>query len=459
MTNLMNETFSRNGLFSLPSGKEMHGTLTVDGSDSVLDLWSSVAADQYSRRKPSESQTTTIIGTLDDQKKVSLVDCMELGRTTFGGSDGYSYHERFFPHYAIVGYAPFDGEISGVSFVTDDTKTLFHDRKSFGGLHLGTEKLTKLLNDAGVSVEEGWHPVVNYWTGKTEVMSGETPLGRFFAHNQPTITAGGGPDGVHIANEVVLSIIFSDPLSVHELDDSIRKLLRFFEIVVGRPQNLLKVNIPPNYEERAVSSSVYMNMFRNRIDEYARREPDWRDILIDAASEPDKCLKLMSAWLERDEAWRVTRSRFSAGWRKQNDYDAERMVGAANMFDLLPVDVFPRCKQSLKQRARHRSSLVTKVIGTDLPDLDYVTDAAIELRHLYVHGAERNPKRPALVGSTPFLIDTLEFIFCTSDLVELGWDILSWHQKRKMGGHPFCDYLYGYSRELAELKKLYMESG
>ena len=127
MTNLMNETFSRNGLFSLPSGKEMHGTLTVDGSDSVLDLWSSVAADQYSRRKPSESQTTTIIGTLDDQKKVSLVDCMELGRTTFGGSDGYSYHERFFPHYAIVGYAPFDGEISGVSFVTDDTKTLFHE--------------------------------------------------------------------------------------------------------------------------------------------------------------------------------------------------------------------------------------------------------------------------------------------------------------------------------------------
>ena len=92
MTNLMNEPFSRNGLFSLPSGKEMHGTLTVDGSDSVLDLWSSVAADQYSRRKPSESQTTTIIGTLDDQKKVSLVDCMELGRTTFGGSDGYSYH-------------------------------------------------------------------------------------------------------------------------------------------------------------------------------------------------------------------------------------------------------------------------------------------------------------------------------------------------------------------------------
>ena len=273
MTNLMNETFSTNGLFSLPLGKEMHGTLTVDGPESVLDLWSSVTADQYSRRDPAEGSTPTIIGTLDNQKKVSLFDCMDLGRTTFGGSDGFSHHDRFFPHYAIVGSAPFDGKISAASFVTDDTKTLFHDRRSFGELPLSSEKLTKLLNDSGVSVEEGWHPVVNYWTGKTEVMSGETPLGRFYARNQPTITMGGGPDGVHIANEVVLSIIFSDPVSIHELDDSIRKLLRFFEIIVGRPQNLLKLNIPPDYEERAVSSSVYMNMFHSRIDEYARRGP------------------------------------------------------------------------------------------------------------------------------------------------------------------------------------------
>ena len=34
----MNETFSRNGLFSLPSGKKMHGTLTVDGTVKLTDL-------------------------------------------------------------------------------------------------------------------------------------------------------------------------------------------------------------------------------------------------------------------------------------------------------------------------------------------------------------------------------------------------------------------------------------
>ena len=82
--------------------------------------------------------------------------------------------------------------------------------------------------------------------------------------------------------------------------------------------------------------------------------------------------------------------------------------------------------------------------------MDRITDAAVDLRNLLVHGGQPDQKAKKLREHLVFLTDTLEFVFCASDLVELGWDIQSWTQKSKLYGHPFCIYLDGYKKNLSE---------
>ena len=145
-------------------------------------------------------------------------------------------------------------------------------------------------------------------------------------------------------------------------------------------------------------------------------------------------------------------SRFFTGWRKQRWYDEDRMVGAANAFDLISRDAAPKSK--LKEKVRHRSRLITAAIGETTPEIDLVTDAAVSLRHFFVHGDRPGKKRRELKSFFMFLTDTLEFVFCASDLIESGWDMRSW-LKKNVRMHSFGWYLRNYPENLAKLKEHY----
>lgn len=78
-------------------------------------------------------------------------------------------------------------------------------------------------------------------------------------------------------------------------------------------------------------------------------------------------------------------------------------------------------------------------------------DAAVDLRNMCVHGSTlSSTSRERLQGpAIVFLTDTLEFVFCVSDLVESGWDIETWHREQKSTNHPFAAYLRSYLEEPA----------
>lgn len=487
--------FSRNGFFSISPECKLSGTLSLNGPDSVLHLW---ADHPFSAESP---RVQTITGELDNQKKVSLIDCINIGGKRFFGVRDPWHHCKFFPHYVIVGNRHFSDSakvIAGTSFVVDDATTLFDDRKSFGSLILKSDDLKKLnsldvFNEIPFTEES---PVIAYYTGKHEIFSADTVIGRVSARHAPSFDIG-GPTGVSIRNKIFVDIQFNNPVNILGLDSRIRQVLRFFETVIGRPQNLLEVNIMHMGETAPESSSVYINMYPNRDRDIENRDPDSRDSLIDAAAAPEKFADLTCAWLERDETWRTARLRFSAGWRKQRNYDPDRIVGAANMFDLLPKEALPddvslpselvaavqECrerfeklqespkrdavlgvlgrikKQSLKKKIRYRSQFIVNGIGNYIKEIDVATDAAVELRNLYVHGDDGPNQKTKLVGFNNFLTDTLEFVFCASDLVESGWDIAAWHRRPKSVGHPFFNYLYGYAENLSKLKSHYKGSG
>ena len=302
----------------------------------------------------------------------------------------------------------------------------------------------------------------------------------------------GGPSGVRITNKIEFTIEFSSPLNVSELNVEIRNLLRFFQSILGRPQNLQQLEILETELEHHDSSTVHLNMYPDYPRGSGYREPDFRDILIDAGENPEELANLLCAWLEKDKTWHTARAKFSTGWAHGRNYDPDRIVGAANMFDLLPRDALPSNAEldegletaikvsraafnkleqssrkdrllfalenleqpSLKEKIQHRCALISEVIGEDIPNICTVTDATVNLRNLYVHGAKISDKsKRKLEESMGFLTDTLEFVFCVSDLVESGWDLRSWHKKRKGNGHPFAGYLRSYKGRLEQFLK------
>lgn len=479
-----------NGVFSLPTGQKLTGSLSLDGEDTILHLWGEKIENIDTLDK------ITIAGILENQKKASLIDCIVTRQERFFGKDGVFHHYRLFPHYVLIGTRhrlSSDKTITKVSFVIDDAMTLFHDRFAFGTVDIPADRVNDIGSmDLFKKIQfESDRPIFAYWTGKMQIFSADTILGKISACHQPSLDMG-GPHGACISNRIVVFVDFSRPKSVRDTDIEIRKVLRFFHTILGRPQNLIELQIIDDGNPYPESSDLQLSMYPNHSRRSSVREPDFRDILIDAATDREDFSRLLCEWLLKEETWRIARSRFASGWSRARNYDADRIVGAANMFDLLPDNAVPSnstlegcledairqsrelfkglpqnekrnrilgdlgtlSKPSLKEKIRYRSQVISSRIGECIPDINDVTDAAVDLRNIFVHGSSVSAARKdKLQDSIGFLTDTLEFVFCASDLIEAGWNIEVWNKKEKGVGHPFADYLRSYADDLARFRK------
>ena len=247
--------FVKNGLFSVSADRELNGTLSLDGRKSALHLWAHDLFDV------NLSKGNTITGILEDRRKVSLIGCVNAGGggRSFGRT-GVSQHYKLFPHYVIVGNRHIsysDKVISRISIVVDDAPILFHDRFSFGTNVVKPTELDTLSSletlDKSAFNE---HAVIAYYTGKEQILCADTVIGIVSAHNAVSFDFG-GPKGAHIHNKVSVRLSFPDPVDVAEMHQRIRKILRFFEVIAGRPQNILEVKIVDVDQDPPTSSAVY----------------------------------------------------------------------------------------------------------------------------------------------------------------------------------------------------------
>ena len=249
----------KNGSFTVSPGHQLSGTLSLNGPDSILHLWCDGAMNiDLSKRE-------TITGVLNDQKKVSLLGCVPIRAIRSHRAEGVSHHYKFFPHYVIIGNRYFPNEdkaISEISLVVDDAATLFHDRESFGTLIKDPDELNKIIVSEKFDSTPviGERPVIAYYTGKNEIFSANTVIGKVSARNSPSFNSG-GPEGVYIKNRIFVDIEFNEPVNVREMDSRMRRVLSFFEVIVGRPQNLLETNIVQRNKELPQASAAYINMY------------------------------------------------------------------------------------------------------------------------------------------------------------------------------------------------------
>jgi hypothetical protein len=492
------EDFRRSGTFTVAAGTEVQGDLILKGSKTTLDLFSK---DFFSTH---DIQDGCILGVLHDRTKVSLIKCITTQGPGSGSRGGEHYHfSRVFPHFVLFGdehITTTDKKIANLSFHVDDAATLFYDFDAFGDVIDAGPHMARILDEEsrryGRDVTVGDHPMLFYFTGKYEIFKAETVLGTVTAEHRPSFTVP-GPDGIKLDNKIFVNIAFKEKATIDEAITAVYTLLRFLEIIAGRPQVVLRLAfVIPGPEDSPRILNVYGSMLPSHDSDDTERTPHPADLPIQAAHTPEYFASVLTTWLARDHEWRSARSRFSTAFSLQRRFNIDRLVGTANMFDILPALAVPAdvplaeelkeakrvCREvfealpssperdsvlnaldrlgraslkhkALKHKIRARAKLILSRIPARFPELGLVIDEAVNCRNHFVHGSKAKMDYTVEFDQVIFFTEALEFIFAASDLIECGWDIEQWSKQDSAMSHPFDRFRLDYELRLKDLKR------
>jgi hypothetical protein len=319
-----------------------------------------------------------------------------------------------------------------------------------------------------------------------------TPIGNVRIEHSPTWPAGSAR-GVRIDNDIVFSIAFEAALTVSDAADRILALLRFITVAVGRGQAVPQFEASIDTDIRIAPLKVYWSHHPMKKGERTsgRGTPISRDLPLDPIKRPEEFASVLRFYMETDKDRYSARVRVDDAFTEESSYSFDRIVGAANAFDLLPVSAVPKkveltqvqiaakkaCKEiikrlpdsdekeslykavgrlgqaTLKQKIRHRAAIILGAPGGERFDsLDFVCNCAVDLRNHFVHGSGIKFERDGKYESLGFLTDTLEFVFLASEFVEAGWDLVRFIENGTSMTHPFGDYFANYRVNLNYLK-------
>lgn len=478
------------GMFTLPNGEEIFGNLKLRRSKTVLQV--------HPRMDLSEIATTaTINGVLGDLRKVSCIDSLAGMCRTGYQKDGDRYHyAEFFPHFVTIGHrycSPTDPTISRAHFTTQDISILFHDFHAFGHRVISKIEAERLVhnNTPANNTEFGDSPHIVYFSGKSEVISVNTPIGIFRVSHQLSFKVGSLTKGM-IANNMRMSIDFETPVVFEECVGRIMSIQRFLSVLAGRKQAIESISIDLIEESGEQNSSIDLHwMFAPKRPKHNENEPRTGDIPLDAVRRPEEFKTTLASWLNLESTRRIARIRYAGCMNKNNSYSIDRLVAAANMFDILPSEsdqlatplhgdlaqAQQECriilkklapgserdsvlgalgrmgKPSLTTKVLSRATVVTERLGAKVPDLALAAKVAVTVRNYFVHGSLNGFDYEKIEPSTPFLTDTLEFIFASSDLIDSGWNGEMWNSQLHGYGHSFTRFLWSYQEEIDRLKE------
>ena len=443
------------GTFSVSPNRSIYGELTLGGRNISLYLRDDRNFNVY------KIPDRCILGTLHDLRQISLIDCESPGPGMAGTESGAYHFAKFHAHYSVIGLRhlrPTEKIITQIAFVMDDASTLFYDIDAFSIVHNPQKFIQQLVLDnaeaLGRTIPTGPEPLICYFTGNKEIVAAETVIGRISVAHSPSFNMD-GPNGVRINNKIFVCIDFRLPRRFTQAIMNIIAPLQFFAILVGRAQNLSKVSIRVEAsDERPCVLEVKWGSQAPRCEPPEKGEkPHPADVLMDAVHDPTGFSRVLANWLDRHQTWENARGRFASSFVKQNEFSFDRLIGAANMFDILPSSVVPR-ELPLAEKIRRQAGRIVETIGDQFPDLTWVIDEAVACRVYYVHGGQPRFNYNRHFASVIFLTRTLEFVFAATDLIQAGWNAKAWSERATVGSHFFSRYLLNYAAELRNLKAL-----
>ena len=369
----------------------------------------------------------------------------------------------------------------------DQSVEIFDDREAYGTIVNRSEIVERIVAmqkpDGPIAVDD-WNWVA-YYTGRKNVFSSDTAIARISADHRPDFTMGDSAS-FGLIKKTDLSLEFQRPVTVMESLHRVDRTLQFFDLVVGRSQLVSEVRIATEMDDVSDPAHVYASAYVDSCRSPEGRESGINTILINPVQEAREFSRVLEDWVARDDKWGTARARLRRVWSGRS-YGVDRLVAAANVFDLLPGDTYgskpslsedldtakqrarelfralPESQErnyvlgclgrvgdwTLKRKIRHRAESLVNTIGALVPSIDDVVREAVALRNDYVHGPSGGYEQRS--KQLVFFTDSLEFIFLASDLVDAGWDIEKWCKKPMSAGHPFGDYLASYQANVAML--------
>lgn len=495
------------GLYIPRDGKGA-GQLTVAGKNTSLKLvgkdpWEEPAGEFFDHH-----------GLLNDGTKASLLECIAHGITRHWRGKEEHFEFNAFPHYILVGKTFInsdDAVVRALQYHFENVNCLVHNFGTFGTIRPTREEFEKILESdhrrrENIAKEHGWpksvfepkigeDPALAYYNGVWEIAKCHAEVGMVTLTNR--VSHGmGSSKGIGFDNEITVRIEFSNPKTIGEATRSLWTLHGFFELCLGRRQRFLKIEVDltngkPDEDGAADQPSELLWSYCNEHVEGETGPTIYGDILLDLGAQKDEFANVLSGWLDSASTMGDARNRFATAFHA-GSYGIDRMVGAANMFDLLPPTHVPTkkepdgktkeavdecCKRfkalphsfaresvlsalgrvgtaGLRDKICHRADIVLRADPERFPQLHLPCSQAVLCRNHYVHGSPATFDYHEEFSSLAFLTDTLEFVFGTSDLIELGWNYNFWINKGTSLSHNFGSYVFNYRENLRRLKKL-----
>lgn len=494
-----------NGIF-LPTDNQFAGHLKIAGADSILKLVGKTFC------QSTEAEDLDIHGILNNGKKASLLKCVLYSKTQHRFDDNSQSESVFFPNYVIVGeeYLRSDEPvIQKIHYHFENVHCLLSGHKIFQSLSPDTEETLHILESEHKRAEKaaekyGWskrpfkpqisdHPQLLYFSGLWEIISSDSKVGKVSLTNRTNCTMRSAA-GIGIKNEITANIEFKEPKTLDTAIDALRSLHSLFELNLGRRQRLCWIELELVYrsKESAHDMPQKAQLYWSLCNERVRNESktSLNDVLISPEQHPEEFAKVVTCWMNSMDIMGDPRGRFGTAF--SGNYGIDRIVGAANMFDLLPETHAPRAKEvdaslkeavmqcrktfkdlpnsfakqsilsalgrigraSLRDKVYFRADKVIAAAGGKFQELHLPCHHAVLARNHYVHGSNGAFNYQNHFTQFAFIIDTLEFVFAASDLLDLGWDLKRWMNEGTSMTHPFGAYIVNYSQNIEHLKTI-----
>lgn len=427
----------------------------------------------------------TIYGKTEKNEKVSCFDCIitKTARPFFDAGEHFESLEML-PNFILIGKAHLDPAapvVNAARFKLTDTKHFFEDRKAFGAIFKVSTELQSLFDTRPPPVQRtaGKDSLISYFAGDFNIVNCESDMGLFSADYRFNVES-----GRVFTYDVELNLKFIEAIDFHECLRRINAIRRFFTVVTGRPQAFLQQDLLVRSATKSDDSSTTpLRMYlANPLSGPSTQTPQH---FIDAPIHPHKknqpFASVMRNWLSGDEARYMSRRQYVECIEDETRYTTGRLVAAANMFDTLPAEALPpdvtlpkdferavsesvaifeslpktdfrdsmlghfnRLKKpSLPAKVYHRASLISSRMVEPFPNLNEALRIGCRFRNFLVHGDPKFPYKK-YESLLPFLIDTLEFVFGASELIDAGWDVGQWYEDEIWGNHKFTIYRRDY---------------